>query len=192
MASFVIGFQILLARMEGVGVLHGEFPHANQSGPRSCLVPKLGLNLIDHKRVFQIALTVLSYQMNGGFLVCHAEHKRAPVAVGKSGQLFSDAVIPSGFLPEGGGHDNRKLNLLTVNRIHFFPNDLLNFSGDFFQRCVKGEDSVGHGFQIPAAHHQSMAVRNTFRRSFPKTLSDKLFQFHLKTPPYFFPNTKTP
>ena len=38
-----------LGGVEGVGILHGEFPDADQSGPGPCFIPEFGLDLVKRK-----------------------------------------------------------------------------------------------------------------------------------------------
>ena len=78
-APLVIALEVFLRGMEGIGVLHRELPHADQAPARARLVPELGLDLVDHERVFRVVLRVFPNQMHRGLLLGHAVHERAVV-----------------------------------------------------------------------------------------------------------------
>ena len=122
--------------MEGIGVLHRELTHADQAGARACLIAELGLDLVDHERILGIALAIFAHKLHGRFLVRHAKHKRATVAVRKAHQLTADALIPAGFLPQGSGHHHRKLHFLAVDGIHLLADDGLDFARDAPKRHI--------------------------------------------------------
>ena len=95
MAAVVILLQILLRGVEGIGVLHGEFAHADHTGAGSCLVAEFGLNLVDHEGIFGVGGGVVAHQMNGGFLMSHAQHHRGAVAVLEAEQLALNGIVAS-------------------------------------------------------------------------------------------------
>ena len=191
-AFAVIRLQVRLAGMEGIGVLHGKFPHPDQPRPRPCFVAEFGLDLVYHKGVFRVALPVIPHKMNGGFLVGYAKHQGIAAAVVKARHLFADAFVSAGLLPQRGGHNHGELHFLAVNGVHFFPDDLFDFAGDSFQRRIGREDAVCHAFHIAASHHQSMAVHDAVGGLFPEPLSYKFVKFHNRIPPFLLLNTKKP
>ena len=136
MAAVVILLQVGLRRVERVRIFHRELTDADQSGAGTAFVAELRLDLVDHERVFLIRLAVFAHKVNSCFLVRHTEYIRAAVAVRKAEQLAADAFIAAGFLPERCGHHDGKLYFLTVDRIHFLANDLLNFASDPAKRQI--------------------------------------------------------
>ena len=178
--------------MERVGIFHCKFTNADQSRPRSCFIAELSLYLIYHKRIFHVALSVIPHKMNGGFFMCHTKHKRTSAAVMEAGHFFTNALISAGFLPDRSRHNDRKLDFLPINRVHFFTDDLFYLPCDSFQRHIGWKNTVCHILHIAAAHHQSMAVNAAVWWSFPKTISNKFFHFHKGYLRILFLNTKKP
>ena len=112
--------------MEGVSILHRKLTHTDQSGSRTGLITEFCLDLIDHKRIFGVALCILAYKVYGCLLVGHAEYHFGIVAVGEAQQLIADAIVTAGLIPQRSRHDNRELHFLAVDFVHFLAQDLLD------------------------------------------------------------------
>ncbi len=146
--------------MERVGIFHCKFTNTDQSRPWSCFIAELRLYLIYHKWIFRVALSVIPNKMNSGFFMCHAKHKRASAAVMETGHFFANTLISAGFLPDRSRHNDRKLDFLPVNSVHFFTDDLLYLPCNPFQGHIGGKNTVCYILHIAAAHHQGMAVND--------------------------------
>ena len=109
MVTYIIVFlQIFLRCVERISILHSKLTYANHSGTRSCLITKLSLELIDHKRILCISLRIFANQMNSCLLMCHTEDMLCIVAVRKTKKLTSYALISSGLLPQISRKNNRE------------------------------------------------------------------------------------
>jgi hypothetical protein len=170
-AFLVILLQIFLAGMEGVSILHRKLTHTDQSGSRTGLITEFCLDLIDHKRIFGVALCILAYKVYGCLLVGHAEYHFGIVAVGEAQQLIADAIVTAGLIPQRSRHDNRELHFLAVDFVHLLAQDLLDFAHNAAQRQIGRIDSVCHIFDVSAFYHNSMAVDDTVSRSFFEAFS---------------------
>ena len=173
-AAVIILFQILLGGVEGIGVLHGKFADADQAGPGTGLVPELGLNLIDHEGILGVAFGVIAHQLHRRLLVGHAQHHGNVVAVRKAQELVAHRFEPAGFLPEGAGQNDGEQNLLAVDPVHLFPDNLLDFLGNAAGGQVQGKDAVGHRLDVAAPDHQGMAVGYTIGGPLLKAFAHKI------------------
>src|SRR5699024_7193200 len=161
--------QILLGGMEGIGVFHGKFPDTDQAGSGTGLVTEFGLDLIDHKGIFSVCLAIISYQLDRGFLMGHTQDHLAAVPVFKTEKFLANTFKTAGFFPEAAGKGNREEYFLTADSIHFFPDDLLDLSGDPLHRRIQGIDAICHIFDIAAPDGKSMAVDHAVSSALFKT-----------------------
>ena len=81
--------------MERIGVFHREFAHADEPGARAGFIAEFGLDLINHERVFRIALAVFPHELHGSLFMGHAEHEWGMAPVLKAYELAADAFIPA-------------------------------------------------------------------------------------------------
>ncbi|MNC57633.1 hypothetical protein D3C75_1073110 [compost metagenome] len=95
----VIISQIHLGHVEGIRILHGEFPDADQSAAGAGFIPELGLDLVDHEGITQIAATVFPHQLHRRFLVGHPQQMGTAVPVAETEKLAADAGCPARLLP---------------------------------------------------------------------------------------------
>ena len=168
----VAGLQVLLGGVEGVGILHSEFPDTDQAGPGPRFIPEFGLDLIKKKGIAAVGGAVFPHQRNSGLLVGHAQHHRRTVPVRKTQQLAANGVITAGFLPIRGGQHYGKLDLLAICGIHFLPDDPFDFPGDPAQGRQGGIDAVCHVFHVAAAQHEGVALHDTIGGRFPEPVAD--------------------
>ena len=178
-ASPVVCFKVFLRCVEGVSVLHCEFTHTDKTCSGSALVTEFGLNLVNHKGIFLVAVGVFTNKVNCSLLVSHTEHKGSLVSVSEAYHFTADGSVSARFLPHRCGHNNGELYLLTVNSIHLFSYYLLNLLGNSAKSGVRGVNSVCNVFDVSASDCKCVAVNNTVRRSFFESLSYKLVKFHI-------------
>ena len=174
----IAAVQILLRGMEGIGIFHGKFPDTDQAGPWTGLVTEFGLDLIDHKRIFGVGLAIFSYQLDRGFLVGHTQDHLVAVPVFKAEKFLTNTFKTAGFFPEAAGKGNREEYFLSSDGIHFFPDDLLDLSGDPLHRGIQRIDAICHIFDIAAPDGKGMAVDHAVSRALLKTVSNKISKFH--------------
>ena len=141
-AFFIIALQVLLRGVEGVGILHREFPHADQPATAARLVAEFRLDLIDHEGIIGVGFCRAACELHGRLLMRHTEDNVAPAAILKAGHLAADALITAGFLPEGGGHDHGEQHFLPADRIHLLADNLLDLAGDPARRRIERIDTV--------------------------------------------------
>ena len=177
-AAIVVGFEVGLRGVEGVGVLHRKLAHADHTRARARLVAELGLDLINHKGVLRVARRIVADKLHGCLLMRHAEHHRGVVSVLEAEQLGLDARISAGFLPKRGGHRHGEENLLPVDFVHLLAQDLLDLGGDAVERRELRENAAAHKLHVAAAQHQRMAVDDGAGGLFLKAVADKLTEFH--------------
>ena len=172
-AARIVILQILLGGVEGIGVLHGEFPDADQPCAGTCFIPEFGLNLIDHEGIAAVGGGVFPHQLDGGLLMGHSQHHFRAVSVREPQKLTADGRIPAGLLPEGSGQRNGKGNLLPLQGVHFLPDDLLDFLCDPLQRRERRIDAVCHIFHVASPQHERVACRHAVRRRFFETVANQ-------------------
>ena len=170
-ATCIILLQILLRGMEGICILHGELAHADQTGTGTGLVAELGLDLIDHKGIFIIAVGKLTHQLYAGLFVGHAQYHGCIITIGKTHQSAVHCLETATLFPQGAGQNHREHYFLAVHHVHLLADDLLDLLGDALSRGVQRENTVGYGLNIATAHHQRMAVYHTIGRTLFKTLA---------------------
>ena len=152
-ALVVVLFQIRLASVEGVSILHCEFAHANKSGLWTRLIAEFCLDLVNHKGVFVVALAVFAHKLNGCLFVRHTKHNRATVAIVKAHKFFADGFVSARLLPDGCRHNHREAYLLAVDGVHFPAHDGLEFASYALKWHKGRKNSVRHVFYVATAHH---------------------------------------
>ena len=139
--------------MEGVRILHGEFAHADKPCARAGFIAEFGLDLVDHKRVFRVALAIFPHKLHSRLLMRHAKHHRASVAIAQAHQLAAYALIPARFLPQGSWQHDRELNLLAINCIHLLADNGLDLARNAAERHKRRKNPVGNIFHVAATQH---------------------------------------
>ena len=177
-ALVVVLFQIRLASVEGVSILHCEFAHANKSGLWTRLIAEFCLDLVNHKGVFVVTLTIFAHKLNGRLFVSHAKYNRATVAVVKANKFLADGFVSAGLLPNGCRHNHRETYLLAVDGVHFPAHDGLEFASYALKWHKGRKNSVRHVFHVATAHHQRMAFYCAICWFFFESFANKFFQFH--------------
>ena len=142
--------------IEGVIVLHQEFPAAHHAKPRPHLVAKLPLNLIQVLRQIAVAPDRLAEDVGDHFLVGRAEQHVAVVPVGDAQHLTAIVLVASAFAPKVGRLDRRHQHFLAAGRVHFLAHDVLNA----FQHAIaERQPTINAGARLPyhaGAQHQPM------------------------------------
>ena len=180
----VVALQVSLRGVEGIGVLHRKFTHADQTASCARLIAELRLNLVDHEREIGVGLRGIACEMHRRLLMGHAEHHRIAGTVLPARHLAADARIAPGFLPERCGHDDREHDLLTVDRVHLLADNLFNFARDALCRGKQRENAVCHVFHIAAAHHQRMAFDDAVLRGVLEALTEHCRNLHGNDPSF--------
>ena len=177
-AAGIVRFEVFLAGVEGVRVLHREFAHADQTAAGAGLVAELGLNLIDHERILLIALRGAAGKLNGGFLVRHAQNHVVVASVVEAHHFAGDGIVAAGLAPQARGHDHGHQNLLPVDAVHFLAQNRLNLAGDVLGDREQRVDAVSDVLDVAAANHEDMAGDLAVGGGVLKTLGQHLSEFH--------------
>ena len=173
-AAFIIPLQILLGGVEGISVLHGKFPHPDQSAPSPGLIAEFSLDLINHKRILLVGSGYVHGHMHGGFLMGHAQYHVCAASVFKAQQFLAYAFPTAGGLPETGGHGYGEENLLSVDAVHLLTENRFYFILDALGGRKQRIDAIAYLFDISAAGHQVLAldIRDPVLIPFAQKLTD--------------------
>ena len=131
----VQGVRVIQSRgvhVERIGVLHGEAPHAHQTGLGARLVPEFGLDLIPDLRQLLVTPQFAEGEVRDDFLLGHAEAQLPAPAILEAEHIAPDGVPAAAFLPDFGRMEFGSVNLLRPDRIHFLADDPL----DLLQRSL--------------------------------------------------------
>ena len=177
-ALLIVILQVLLAGMEGIGVLHGKFTDTDHAGAGPCLVTEFPLDLVDHERILLIRGSILSDKLYRCFFVGHAKDMFGPVPVFKTDQFPADRVVTAGLFPQIRGHNDGEEDFLSVDGVHLLTDDLLDLGGDPAKDGIFAENAVADIFHVAAADHQRMAGDLRVGRVFFEALAYQIFEFH--------------
>ena len=177
-ATRVAGFQIVLRRVERVGVFHGEFADTDQAAPGTGFIAEFGLNLVQHKGKLSMAVHLMPGQMNHGLLVSHGEKHVVTGSILQAQQLRTDAAVSPRFLPEFTRQDDRHQHLLAANLVHFLADDLFDFPADAKTGREQRIDPVSHLPCVSAAQQKRMALECRFRGPFFVPRTDEVAHSH--------------
>ncbi|MPN39086.1 hypothetical protein SDC9_186612 [bioreactor metagenome] len=164
--------------MEGIGILHRKFAYADEAAARARFVAELGLQLIDHERIFGIALGCVAREVHRGFLVRHAEHHLRTHSVGVAHKLLANAREPAALLPKIGGQHDGEEHFLPVDCVHLLADDALNLLCNASCGRQKRVDPGVNLLDITAAHHQRMAFNGTVCGFFFVAFADQFTHSH--------------
>ena len=128
MHQFVGFVQGLGVQMEGISVLHQEFPGAHHAKPGATLVPEFGLNLVEVGWQLLVAADLIPDQVGNDLFVGRSETEITAMTVFHSQQFAAVLGPASGFLPEFGRLDRRHQHFLSATLVHFFANDSLDLA----------------------------------------------------------------
>ena len=95
--------------------------------------------------------------MHDRLFVGHPQKHRFSVAVLEAEKFAADRLVTPGFLPQFRGQDDRHLDLLAVDAVHFLADDRLDFFENPHPDRENGIDSGGNRTDIAAADQKFMA-----------------------------------
>ena len=116
-----------LVEVEGVGVLHREFAHAQEPALRARLVAELRLELVPDLRK-RLVRAQLRRVIGEDLLVGHAEGQVRELAVLQPEHLFTHALPAPRLLPDLLRMHAGKPELLGTDPIHLVADDLLDLA----------------------------------------------------------------
>ena len=150
-------FKAFGVEMEGVAVLHDEFPRAHDAETRPNLVPELGLNLIKVQRELLVALHFTADKIRDDFFVCGTETELARVSVVEAQQLWAVQVPASAFFPEFGWLHRGHEHFLRADGLEFFAHDGLHATDNPQPERHPSVDSGSEPSDQAGTQHQAMA-----------------------------------
>jgi hypothetical protein len=113
-------------QVQSVGVLHQEFPGAQDPALGAGFVPQLGLDLIPDLGEVPVGPDLPRGQPGDDLFVGHPQNHVPLVPVFEAEHLLPDVIPPSGLLPDFGGVENGHGDLLPADGVHFFPDDAVH------------------------------------------------------------------
>ena len=153
----IVGVDAGLVAVKGVGVLHRELAHANQTRPWAWLVAELGLNLVEHHRQLAVAADKPGRQFGHDLLVGHAQAHVTTVAVLEPRHVAADLVPAPATLPDLGGVHHRQGDFLAVDGVHLLADDVLDLVFDALRRRQQVENAGSDLVDHPGAQHELVA-----------------------------------
>ena len=147
----------LLAQVEGVGVLHHEFPRPHDAEAGTHLVAKLGLDLIQVDRQLPVAAYFAPCDVGDDLFVGRPETEVPLVTIPDPQQLRPVLLPAAGLLPELGGLNGGHEHLERARRVHFLANDVLDLAQHPHPEGEPGVETRREGPDEPGTQHQPMA-----------------------------------
>ena len=157
-----------LVAVEGVGVLHRELPHADQTCPGAGIVAPLRLDLVDQEWQPLVGVDLAAGDVRDGLLMGHGEDHVASDPVLEAAHLLVDGVVAAGLLPDVGGVDDGHQDLLSSNPLHLLADDGLYLRRGAEAEGQEGEDSSSHLPDEARAQQIFVALAVGSVGSFPK------------------------
>ena len=177
---WVIAVDTCFVPVEGVGVLHRELAHAQQTGARAWLVAKLGLDLIEHCRQLPVTLDILLDQVGHDLLVGHAQHHVPVVAIPKARHVAADLIPAARLLPQLGRMYHGQGHLLAADGIHLSTKDLFDLLFGAQRQREKIKNPSGDLVNHAGTHHQLVADHVGVSGHFAQGLKKQLGKTHRK------------
>ena len=184
MGALVVFFQILLIGVEAVGIFHGEFPGADQSGTGTGFVTVFGLDLIEHHRQLLVAVDFAAHQCGDALLMGHGKEHILVVAVFEAEEFGTNAFKASGLFPQFGGQHHGHQDLLTVDLVHFLADNGFNAFDDLFPCGQQRVDTGGNRTDISAPDQKLMTGCFGIFRHFFQAAPHHLAHLHLRGSPF--------
>ena len=178
-AADIVFLKIRLVGVEAVGVLHREFADPDQPGARTRLVAVFGLDLVKHDRQLLVTVDLGADKMGDALFMGHRKQHRLVVAVLETQQLRTDRFIAARLLPELGGQHDRHQDLLAVDAVHLFADDLLDLRDDPLADRQQRIDPGGDRADIAAADQEFVTDRLGVFRIFLDPAPHQLTHSHI-------------
>src|SRR5690606_32106924 len=158
--------QALLGEVEGVGILHDEFPRPHHAEAGADLVAELGLDLVEVGGQLLVAADLAADEVGDHFLVGGAEAEVTLVAV-VDAQQFRPVLLPAtGFDPEVGGLHHRHQDLLGAGLVHLLAHDVFHLAQHPEPQGQPGVEARRQFADHAGAEHQLVADHFGVRRGF--------------------------
>ncbi len=165
-------FESVPIGIQGVGIFHREFAHADQPGARARIVAEFGLNVIDQARQVAVGADFAPHQVADRFLVGHGKHQVALVAVFQPSHFCADRVPAPGFFPNFCRQYNRHGQFLPANSVHFLTQDGFDFLLHTFAQRQHAENAGCHLADVTGTHQVRIPAGLGFGRSFAQGLRE--------------------
>ena len=143
--------------IEGIGVLHDEFPRPHDAESGSDLVAELGLDLVEIDRELAVTADLVPGDLRDHLLVGGAETEIAIVPVFDAQQLRPVLFPAAGGLPKLCRMNPGHQHLLGAGTIHLFPDDGLDLVQYPLAHGKPAIDSGCGAADQAGAQHQLMA-----------------------------------
>ena len=120
--------QAFLVAVEAVVVLHDELAGPDEAEAGTRLVSVFVLDLVQLHRELAVGRDVLAHDVGEDFLVRGTQAELPAVAVLDAPQLGAVGRPAAGFLPELGGFEDARLDLLGADGVHLLAHDVLDLA----------------------------------------------------------------
>ena len=147
-----------VVQVEGVGVLHGEFPYPQQARLGSRLVPELPLDLVPELREVTVGVQ-LAGDPGEDLLVGHSEGQVGSLSIREAEHLVAHRLPTTRGLPHRGRVHGRQQELLGADAVHLLADHLADLLVDL---PTQGQHRIVSGLQLAheaAAYQEAMADR---------------------------------
>ena len=124
----IFPFGILLGCMEGIGVLHYEFPAAHKAEPRPYLIPELGLYLVNIQRKLPVGTDFFPDHIGYDLFVRGSETEIPLVPVLYPEEFLAVGIPSAAFLPQLRGDDHGHCYLLRTRHVHLFTYNIFHLA----------------------------------------------------------------
>jgi hypothetical protein len=141
--------------VEAVGILHDEFPGADESKARPDFIPELRLDLVMDRRQLLPGADRVTHDVRDHLLVCEAEEKGTIVPVAEREEHVYG--IATRFLQILSRHQDGQVKLQPADVVHLFANDLRQLLVDTISERKVTIDASGQLAHEPATQQQPMA-----------------------------------
>ncbi|RMF13097.1 MAG: AI-2E family transporter [Candidatus Dadabacteria bacterium] len=168
--------------VETVGILHDKLPSAHQTKPRTHLVTKFRMDLVQVQRQLSVAGDVAAHKVDDDFLVCRTQDEVTTVAVLEAKQLRPKFVPSSAFLPQFCGLNDRQDDFQCAGPVHFLAYDLFYAPQ---HACACRQQVIDARGQLPdhaGAQHQPVADDLSFFRVLSQCGEQVVRQSHPRRP----------
>ena len=145
--------------VERVHVLHRKLAQADQPAARPDFVPELGLDLIDERGQFSIALHLALEQLDDDLLVRRAQRQLPLAPVLDDQQRRHVRIAPAGCLPQLDRLQHRHVHLLAAGGVHLFPDHLLDLAQRPPAQRQKAVDAGGELLHQPGPQQKLVTGR---------------------------------
>ena len=152
--------------MEGIGILHDEFPRAHDAETWANFVTELGLDLVKIGRQLFVAVQLITHHVGDHFLMGWPQAERIVVAIGNAQQFRAIGRRPAGFFPQFHGLHHRHQHFLRAGPVHFLTNYLLHLAQHPQPGWQPGVKAGGQFADHAGTQHQLVAGHNGVRRGF--------------------------